>query len=265
LVRDPSSAAAQHLTTRGVQLYTGSFYDEDSVIAAARGATGLFSMQLPGDGEVRAARNLVTAAERADVTTLVHTSVARAGDHEQFLGWSEGRWPRDYWLGKHEANEAVRHSTVPYRVILKPAFMMDNFATPKSDHMFPTLSQGRLATAYEPETRLDLIAAADVGRVAADAFEYPERFHRQEIDLAAESLTMAAIARVLTEVTGTDFSTTFLRPSEAVGVGYSPGVVDSQRWATVEGYQVDIRACRDRGIRLDGFAAWAMQHRARLR
>ncbi|MET0698071.1 MAG: hypothetical protein ABWY93_00270 [Mycobacterium sp.] len=58
----------------------------------------------------------------------------------------------------------------------------------------PTLASGRLATAYKPETRLDLIAAADVGRAAADAFECPERFHRQEIDLAAESLTMSEIA-----------------------------------------------------------------------
>lgn len=261
LVRDPSSEAARRLNSRGVRLFTGDFDDVDAITAAADGVSGLFSVQVPGDGEARAAQNLVTAAQRAGVITMVHTSVARADEHEQFVEWPSGRWPRDYWLGKANANDAVRGSGVAHWVILKPAFMMDNFINPKAAHMFPSLAEATLSTTYGPHTRLDLVAAADVGRFAAAAFANPSRFDRSEITLAAEALTMDEVAAVLSTVTSTPITTRYVSTGQAIADGQVPGVIDSQQWAAAEGYQVDITACRNHGIPLEDFASWAADHR----
>ena len=51
--------------------------------------------------------------------------------------------------------------------------MMDNFAMPKAQGMFPQLRRGNLATALHPHTRLQLIAADDVGTFATAAFADP--------------------------------------------------------------------------------------------
>ena len=262
LVRDVSSTKAQRLAARGVVLHEGSFEDLDSIVEAALGADGLFSVQLATEDEVSQAHNLATAAQRAGVSTLVHTSVARADTHEQFAD-SLGEWAW-YWLGKAAANDEIRTSGVPHWVILKPALMMDNFADPTASGMFPTLADGVLATTLRPDTRMDLIAAADVGAFAAAAFVEPNRFDHREIPLAAQSLTMDEVAAALTDVSGTDLTVQSLGAEEAAAVGIFEGVVWSQQWANEVGYQVDIAACRAYGVPMTDFATWAATHRADL-
>ncbi|WP_162460463.1 MULTISPECIES: NmrA family NAD(P)-binding protein [unclassified Mycolicibacterium] len=266
LVRDMSSLAAQRLTARGVSLRVGSFDDLDSIIDAAKGVAGVFSMQTASpvdpESEVRAATNIVTAARQVGATTLVHTSVARANDYQNFAGWAEHRWWQDYWIMKGRANDAVRASGVAHWVILKPAFMMDNFIAPKATHMFPTLKHGVLQTAYEPQTRLDLIAAADIGKVAAQAFVDPSAYHGQEIDLAASSLTMDEVGRVLCDVGGKSIAVEYVSAEQAIAQGQYRGVIESQQWANVEGYRVDLELARTHHVALESFPDWAHRHRA---
>jgi uncharacterized protein YbjT (DUF2867 family) len=263
LVRDVSSTKAQRLAARGVALHEGSFDDLNSIVEAAHGANGLFSVQLATEDEASHARNLATAAQRAGVSTLVHTSVARAGDHQEFPDWL-GEWAW-YWLGKAAANDEVRNSGVPHWVILKPALMMDNFADPTASSMFPTLADGVLASTLRPETRMDLIAAADVGAFAAAAFAEPNRFDHREIPLAAQSLTMEQVAATLTRVSGTGLAVRSLSAEEGVAVGIYEGTVWSRQWANDVGYQVDIAACRAYGVPMTDFATWAAAHRAACR
>ncbi|MGW0043606.1 NmrA family NAD(P)-binding protein [Rhodococcus sp. NPDC003348] len=266
LVRDISSPRARALCTRGVELASGDFDDPLSLRAAVEGSFGVFSMQTPaqpGDpgGEERAAANLVQAATSAGVEVFVHTSVARAGDHDSFVGWDQDRWWPTYWLGKAAANEQVRSSSLARWTILKPAFMMDNFLPPKAAKMYPQLSEGSIVTALRPDTRVDLIAAADIGRVAAAAFADPARFDRLEIDLAAESLTMSEIAATLTRVTGTSVRARHLDMDAVVAAGTHPGVAENQLWASVEGYRVDLDAAGRHGVGLQRFTDWALEHR----
>ncbi len=269
LVRNPGSAAARRLAERGVQLRQGSFEDSEAVAAAVRGADGVFSMQPPPrpdapDSEQRAAQILVDSAVAAGVRAFVHTSVARADEHEQFIGWREGRWWPLYWTSKAAANEAVRSSALTSWTILKPAFMMDNFVAPKANSMFPRLAFGEITTAMRPDTRLDLIAAADIGRVAAAALCDPEQFDHQEIDLAAESSTMSEVAAVIADVTNSPVSARHLDPDQAVAAGAHRGVVENQVWASVEGYKVDLDRAARRGFDLRSFADWAAEHESRF-
>jgi uncharacterized protein YbjT (DUF2867 family) len=266
LVRDPSSEAAAKLAARGVELVQGHFDDSASLRAAMEGVQGLFSMQTPPrpsdlGSELRTGRNLVDAAMAAGVETLVHTSVARAGDQQTFQGWQEGKWWRDYWDSKSGVNDMVRAAGFPFWVVLKPAFMMDNYIPPKVQWMYPPLVRdGVIETAMAPETRLDLIDSADIGRFAAAAFADPARFSGQDIDLAAEALTMTEIAATISEVTGRKVEVDHLSPEEAIARGNHPGFVTTEAWLNVEGYKVDLEKARSRGFELTSFAAWAERH-----
>jgi uncharacterized protein YbjT (DUF2867 family) len=270
LVRDPASAASIALAARGVELAQGDFDDSDSLRQAAVGAYGVFSVQNPpspadSESEVRTARKLIEAALACGADVFVHTSVARAGDHHAFAGWDEGRWWKTYWTSKDEANALVRAAAFPHRLILKPAYMMDNFIAPKSAWMYPGLAKrGAIEHAMGRETRLDLIAAADVGRFAAAAFIDPVRFDRMEIDLAAESLTMEQAAQAIAAATGKPVAAHSLSADQAVAMGNAPGLTESQQWASVEGYKVDIAKANAHGIALTKFADWAVNHKDRF-
>lgn len=85
IVRDISTAAAQHLAAQGVELLRGDFDDLSSLETALAGAVGVFSMQMPPspndlNREVRTGLALVDTAYRAGVGMFVDTLVAGAGD-----------------------------------------------------------------------------------------------------------------------------------------------------------------------------------------
>lgn len=270
LVRDPESPGAIELARRGVEVMRGDFEDSASLAAALNGGFGVFSVQLPPapqdpQRETRHGRTLVQAARDAGVEVFVHTSVARAGDHENFEGWQSARWWPDYWLGKDSVNRFVASAGFAHWVILKPAYMMDNFLPPKSGAMYPGLKlRSAIEHAMGPDTRLDLIAAADVGRFAAAAFTNPARFDHMEIDLAAEALTMDEVAQVLSRITGKPVTARSMTAREAVDLGNNPGLTESQRWSCVEGYKVDAARANARGIALERFDDWAEARRQRF-
>jgi uncharacterized protein YbjT (DUF2867 family) len=266
LVRDPSSPRAQALAARGVELAKGTFDDRASLANAMRDVRGVFSMQNPPrppdlNAELRAGRNLIEAALITGVETFVHTSVARAGDQQHFVGWEEGRWWTDYWNSKSGVNDMVRAAGFPHWTVLKPAYMMINFVPPKVQWMYPSLVRDSvIETAMTPDTTLDLIDAADIGNFAAAAFADPARFDRQDIDLASETLTMREIAETLSRAAGRQVGISYLSPEMAVARGNNPGLVKSEEWCNVEGYRVDLAKVRSWGIPLARFENWAARH-----
>src|SRR5689334_8844849 len=100
LVRDPATDRAAAVAALGAELVEGDLRDPASLVAAARGARAVFSVQMPelrGDtwdfeSELAQGVNLIGAALAAGVPQFVHTSVSGAGRHEEAPGWAEGRW-----------------------------------------------------------------------------------------------------------------------------------------------------------------------------
>ena len=269
LVRSADSAAARALAALGAELVVGDFDDPGSLARAAAGVAGVFSVQLPPrpgapDSEVRTGRRLVEAALAAGVPTFVHTSVARAGDDANFAPGPAGGWAPGYWRSKAAVNALVAGAGFARWTIRKPAFMMDNFIPPKAAMMYPALREGRVETAMAPSARLDLIAADDVGAFAAAAFAEPARFDRHSLPLAGDSLTMAEVAATIGAVTGKTVTARSLSPEAALRAGIRPGVLESQQWASVEGYKVDRAALTPFGVPLEDFAGWAARHRAQF-
>lgn len=270
LTRDPASAAGRALAAQGVEVVKGDFTDSASLDAAMVEVDGVFSMQMPSqpsepDTEVVTGRALIEAAGRAGVDTVVHTSVARAGDQETFVGWDEGRWDPLYWNNKAAVINMVKAQGFRHWVILKPALIMENLVPPMVDFMFPTLrSRGRIESGINADTRLDWIAAQDIGAFAAAAFADPERLHGHEIDLAAECTTLPEIAAEITEVTGKPIAVVTLSEDEMLKQGFDPLHVESHAWDNVEGYKVDLDAVRGWGVPLTMLDQFIAQNRDRF-
>ena len=69
----------------GAEVFCGNLFDEESIFQALEGCDGIFFLPaIPSSGdeinEVTVGRNVVSAAERAGVKYMVHSSVDRAGD-----------------------------------------------------------------------------------------------------------------------------------------------------------------------------------------
>lgn len=267
ITRDPQSSAAQALAAQGVEVVKGDFNDTASLDAALVGVDGVFSMQMgshPGDPETEivTGKALIEAASRAGVRVVVHTSVARAGDQQNFIGWDEGRWEPLYWNNKSAVNEMVKAAGFPYWVILKPSLIMENLIPPMVSIMYPSLAErGQFNTAIAPDTRLDWIAAQDIGKFAAAAFADPERFHGHEIDLAAETITLPDLSAKLSKATGKPVTSVSSSEEEMLAKGAHPLMVRSEAWNNVEGYKVDLDAVRGWGIPLTTLDQFIQQNR----
>jgi uncharacterized protein YbjT (DUF2867 family) len=268
LTRDPASPASRALIEKNAQAVQGDFEDPRSLETAMEGVESVFSVTLPDytgtDSERRHGYALVNAARRAGVPQFVHTSVAQAGNHEGFPGWSEGRWHRKYWTDKWDVEEAVRSAGFELWTVLQPAFMMDNFCEPKVRAMFPHLREGVLLSALLPDTRLDLVAADDVGALAASAIADPLRWNGETVPLATEKLTMSEVAHRLGRILDARVDVSHVSPAEAKARGLGPGWVKAQEWINEVGYRVDIDALIARGIQLTTMEAWIRSNRQRI-
>jgi uncharacterized protein YbjT (DUF2867 family) len=268
LTRQPDSKTALDLAAIGAEVSRGDMDDAASLAAAMQGADVVFSVQIPDAGSTDSERRhgfaLVEAARKAAVSQFIHTSVCESGKHSHFPRWGTGYWWEKYWTDKWEIEEAVRNAGFEHWTVLKPAFMMENFAQPKAKHMFPHLQQGSIITALLPQTRMQLIAADDVGAFARAAVETPLRFDRRNLDLATEALTMDEVAAILARVLEKNVQASAVTPHQALAAGLFPGWVRSQQWTNEFGYRADIAALQQYGVRLTPFAQWVERHAAEI-
>jgi uncharacterized protein YbjT (DUF2867 family) len=264
LTRNPDSRAARNLASHGAQIVRGDLEDRASLREALRRAHAVFSVQLPDsagtDAERRHGYALIEAAREAGVRHFVHTSVCEAGRHTSFPRWETGYWWQKYWTDKWDVEEAVRNAGLPQWTVLKPSFLMDNFAQPKAKFMFPHLQQGSIVTALRPDTRMQLIAADDVGAFARAAIVAPERFDHRDIELAVEALTMTEAAAILSRVLGKHVGARSVTADEAIAAGLHKGWVRSQEWTNEVGYRADIGALARYGLPLTRFEDWVRRH-----
>lgn len=269
MVRNKNSAAAKALAARNVAVVAASFDDVASLTEAAKGATGIFSLQMgthPGNkgAETQHARNLVAAAKAAGVAQIVHTSVARAGEHENFTDWDKGRWEPLYWEEKAAAINIVKEAGFSHWTIIKPPLIMENLLPSKSETLFPTIVQGKLFSALQPETILDWISPKDIGRFAAEAFAQPEKFNKKEFAIVGDKLTLPEVAATLYSLTGRKFEVKTITQEEAVALGFHELSHQSFSWMNVEGYKVDPQAAAGFGIQPESLKTYLERNKSLL-
>lgn len=148
-----------------------------------------------------------------------------------------------------------------HAVVLRPAFMMENFASPKVERMFPDLAQQRILTAIHDDTLIALVTADDVGRAAAAAIAGPKRFSGPALELAGDVLTVPEIAAQLSAVSGKAIVAERRSPEAEIAAGRSPGWVLSQQWLNAFGYPAQPSHMEAFGLKPTTFSQW-LQGRA---
>jgi uncharacterized protein YbjT (DUF2867 family) len=260
LVRDPESEAAQRLPGAAERV-RGDLDDLSSLQAAMAEADAVFSVQLadyPGRAaERRQAANLIAAARAAGVSQVVHASVSATGWRGRYAGLGAGDV---YWDSKEAVEAAMQEAGFSALTILKPAFMMENFIAPKALRMFPDLAQGEIVTAVAARTPVALVAAKDIGAVAAAAFADPKRFAGAVIELAGDLLTLPQVAQTIATATGRPVDARTLPPDKLAARGQSPGWVDSQTWLNTVGYPARPADMAAWGLKPTSLDAWAKAH-----
>jgi uncharacterized protein YbjT (DUF2867 family) len=234
LVRDPATRRAGDLAALGARLVTGDLDDPESLRAATRGVHGVFSVQ-PGDPalEVRQGRNVADAAAAAGVAHLVYSSVGGA-DRAPAVAHFETKAEIEAYL-----DEVGLPTTV-----LRPVFFMENWLSLVAE----TDNGERVgAIALAPDTRLQMIALTDLGRIAADAFDNPAELVGRKIEIAGDELPVRQVAEVFTAVEGVP-TRIERRPAEQLA--------DMFAWLDEKGYRADIPALRTRYPGLLTFEAW---------
>ena len=94
-----------------------------------------------------------------------------------------------------------------------------------------------------PDKTLQVISGHDIGAYAAAAFNNPDTYAGQEIDIAAETLTMNDIAAALGRVVGHDVRYEQI-PSEDWPRVAPPQTIAMTKWYQAYGYDEDIPALK---------------------
>jgi uncharacterized protein YbjT (DUF2867 family) len=251
MTRKPQSERAAGLRELGAEVVQGDFDDEASLRRDFAGAWGVFSMQNTWEAGVEKeeiqGKRLAKAARDAGVQHFVYTSVASADRHTRI----------PHFENKRRIEQTVESLRFPSYVVIRPVFFMENLLSP---WFKPGIDQGKLMVGIAPDTELQMIAVADIGRYGCWAFDEAEKLNGRAIDIAGDSLTMPEAARIISRAAA--------RPVEFVRIPIEEVKKASEDYGTMlewfdrVGYDADIAAnARESGIRPTKFADWAPRQR----
>ncbi|MCA8916554.1 MAG: NmrA/HSCARG family protein [Planctomycetes bacterium] len=226
LTRNPDSDKAKALGS-GVEVVKGDLNDEASLKAALNGVWGVFAVQNTWEagveGEEEQGKRLAKLAKEAGVQHYVYTSV----------GSAERKTGIPHFDNKWRVEEVVRGQEFPSHVILRPVFFMENLPSPWF------LNGDKLVTAMKPETKLQMVAVDDIGRVGARVFVAADDFNKREIEIAGDSLTMPEAAKIVGKALGRELE--FMQiPIEEVRKN-SEDFALMLEWFDKVGYNADIK------------------------
>ena len=247
MTRKPDSPAAKALEKSGAQIVTGDLDDAASLEKALAGAWGVYAVQNTWEAGVEKeevqGKRLAEVAKKAGVQHYVAASVA-SSHRNTGIPHFDNKW---------RIEETVRSLNFPTHTVIRPVFYMENFFLPS---FLGGILNGQLIAALKPETRLQMIAVADIGKYGAWAFENPTKLNGRTLDIAGDELTMPETAAILSKYVGRKVE--FVQaPIEEVRK-FSEDYAIMLEWFDAVGYDVDISAmAKESGIAPTKFETWA--------
>lgn len=239
MTRDPGGERAAALAGAGAQIVRAEMDDVASLVAAAEGAHGVFSVQptvgSPGTApdftaadEVRWGVNVAEAASAAGVAHFVFTSISGTGRHDSEV------LPQNL-VSKWRIEQRITELGLP-ATILRPVSFMENYTGGYHLH------DNTLASPLLPDVPQQITAVDDVGVFAALAFARPQDWIGRQIELAGDELTPLQIAAAITEEIGRPLPYVQI-PIETVRQ-VSEDFAFANEWLNAGGYRADIPAVR---------------------
>jgi uncharacterized protein YbjT (DUF2867 family) len=248
MTRKPESDNARRLAAAGAEIVAADLDNEDSLRDALAGAWGVFAVQNTWEAgverEEEQGKRLAKVARDAGVQHYVYASVGSAH-------LSTGI---PHFDNKARVEDTVRSLDFPSYFISRPVFFMENLTSPWF------LNGDAIYSALKPDTKLQMIAVADIGKYAARAFTDAESFRNREVDIAGDSRSMAETADV--------FSRAFGRPIKYVQIPIEDVRKNSEDFAIMldwferVGYTANIEAtAREFGVTPTRLEDWAATQR----
>ena len=243
LVRNPNSEAARHLSQIGVQVFKGDMDDRPSLENAMRGVYGVFSYQNMADGvakEEDRGKRVAHVAKLIDVPHLVYSSVGGVDRNAEMT----------YFRSKWRIETFTRELDLPNYTFFRPVAFMDNFAM---GHRDAILSFFRSSLKGKP---VQMIAVADIGKWVARAFHEYDPYQFQELEIAGDELTFDQIKAAYKKVLGEKILA--LPVPRALLAGDAAKLYT---WMFKEGYQADMKFCRETVPDMLTFEQWLAQQK----
>ena len=241
LVRDPSSARAQALAARGVELVAGDLRDPASIARAMDGVAAAFGVTMPGPDEVAQGRAIVQAAVDARLAHLVLASVASAREAPEV----------PHFAAKAEVEAVLAATDVPATVVA-PTFFFENLAGARDE-----VAAGRFPLALPSGVPLQAVALRDLGAVLAEVLLGGERFVGRRLEIAGDARTPAEMAASIGAAAGREV--VHVEVPNAQVQARSADLAAMYRFLAATGYAVDLDALRAElpGVAWTSFADWA--------
>jgi uncharacterized protein YbjT (DUF2867 family) len=243
MTRKVESDAAKKMAALGVELVQGDLDDEASLKKALAGAWGVFGVQNTWEAGVEKeevqGKRLAQLAKAAGAQHYVYTSVGSA-HRNTGIPHFDNKW---------RVEEVVRGLGFASHVIFRPVFFMENLV----GAWF--LQGDKLMAGMKPDTKLQMVAVKDIGRVEAQGFTRAQELAGKEIDLAGDSVTMTEATAALSEALGRKLEFVSL-PIEAVRQN-SADFAAMLEWFEKVGYNADVAALDAQFGRMTRFAEWA--------
>lgn len=267
-VRDTSSAKAQALQTAGAQLFLGDFDDTEALKRAMTGTTAIFFPSAisftEADAEVRWARNILDAALAVGtVEHIVYSTVAGTESWQDRAGWDRNPFMVNYWRSKVRGEEMVRAAGTKSYTILKPVEFFENFINPTATFQLPDLlKDGVWRAAWRMGDEVRLIGTEDIGRIAAAVILDPDKHAGKHLELAAETLAIGDLMKLLSEGSGKTLRLQTFEPQEAIEAAKVNPVIHAQLMRVDSA--VDLKEPEDYGFKLQSFEEFLTEHHANV-
>ena len=249
LTRNPQSPSGEELAKLGADVVQGDLDDPASLEKAVRGAWGVFSVQNTWEAGVEneevQGKRLAEIAKKENVQHFVYTSVGSA-HRNTGIPHFDNKW---------RIEETVRGLGLPSFTIIRPVFFMENFLSP---WFKPGIDEGKLMIGIQPETVLQMISVANIGRYGCWAFENHQNLNGRAIDIADDARTMPEAAKIIGQAAGKSVEFVSV-PIEEVRQ-FSEDFAIMLEWFDRVGYDADIeKISHASDIRPVAFNEWAEQ------
>jgi len=249
LTRDASTDAARELSDRGVTMVEGDLDDPETLRDPVADADAVFAVTnfwtVGYDRQVQQGKHVADVAAEEGVDQFVFSGV---GSHDEDTGIP-------HFDSAAEIDRHVRDLDLPW-TILKPVFFFENLEAFAED----IVEDGRIALPLEEGVDLQMVSNDDLGHAAAVAFEDPDEFVGESIDLAGDEKTLGETAETLSEVTGIDVEAVHV-PIEDAYESFGEEFTVMCEWFNEVGYSADIAALENRfGFEFDTLEAYLREH-----
>ena len=232
ITRDPNSAKAKELASKGAEIVTADIDDIKSLQHALDGAYGAYLVtfywaHFSPEKEYEEVRNLAQAVKEADLKHVIWSTLEDTRKwvplYDDRMPTLMGKYKVPHFDAKGEADHFFIDLGIP-TTFQRASFYWDNFiyfgSGPKKG------PDGKLYLTFPmDDKKMAGIASEDIGKCAYGIFKRKEELIGKTIGLAGEHLTVQEMAAALTKSLGQEVLYNNVTPETYRGFGF-PGADD---------------------------------------